>query len=85
MGASGVDINLSKAAYDKFPFSAECKNQEVNKTFLNMWNQATNNSDCGDALLVLSANDSPVLAVMTLDYLMEILTGNAFRTAYNMP
>lgn len=73
MGASGVDVQLSEAAYKAFPFSCESKNQEVNKTFLKMWAQAVANSKSGDTMLVLSANHSPVLAVVELSYLMPIL------------
>lgn len=73
MGATGVDIQLSQAAYNLFPFSAECKNQEVNKSFINMWKQATENSENNDTLLVLSANNSPALVVMDLDYLFKVI------------
>lgn len=79
MGANGEDVCLSSAAWKSFPFTTECKNQEINKTFLKMWDQAKANTECADTLLVLSANNSPVIACMTLDYLMDILTGRAFK------
>lgn len=74
MGSQGTDVVLSEAAYKLFPFSVEAKNQEVNKTFLKMWEQATENSQNNDGMLVLSANNSPVLAVVELDYLMRVLS-----------
>ena len=74
MGASGVDVKLSEAAYKAFPFNTECKFQEINKSFINMWEQAKSNTGgVNDALLILKSSHTDIIAVMHIDKLMELL------------
>lgn len=71
MGSQGTDIVLSEAAFKVLPAAIEAKNQEINKTLLKMWSQAAENTEKeGFPLLVLSANNSPILAVLELDSLL---------------
>lgn len=67
MGSQGTDVMLSETAFKAVPFGIECKAQEVNKSLINAWNQTKENSKDGHPLLVISANRSPVLAVVELD------------------
>lgn len=73
MGATGEDVKLSFEAFKAIPVSIECKNQEANKSLLKMWQQAISNATASDnPLLVISANNSPVLAIMELDMLLGL-------------
>lgn len=72
MGASGVDVKLSERAFNMCPLNIECKNKETNKSLLNDWAQACENTEFGEPALILSANNSPVLAVVELDLLLYL-------------
>lgn len=72
MGSQGTDVVLSEAAFKCIPACIEAKNQEINKSLINMWTQTAENTDReGFPLLVVSANNSPVLAVLELDTLLH--------------
>lgn len=73
MGSQGTDVVLSEAAFRLFGYGVECKNKEANKSLIDDFNQAQENSEQGKPLLVLSANNSPVLVVLKLDDFMELL------------
>lgn len=74
MGSTGVDVQLSEAAFKCFPMAIECKNQEINKSFINMWKQAFNNSgNEGYTGLVLSANNEEPLIVLNLDVFLMFM------------
>jgi len=74
MGASGVDVTLSALAHSKFPFSIECKNQEITKSLINMWQQTESNTDEDSSpLLVVHANHSPVLVVLHIDRFITLV------------
>ena len=77
MGAQGVDVTLSAAAHAKFPFSIECKNQEITKALINMWQQTEENTEKdSDPLLVVHANHSPVLVVLHIDRFITLIKEN---------
>lgn len=71
MGANGVDVKLSQAAYDCVPLSIECKNREINKAMLDAWKQA-DQKDLSTPIFVLTANNSPILALIDLDTLLNL-------------
>lgn len=71
MGATGVDVKLSEAAYRCLPVSFECKNRETNKQTLDAWKQA-DQKDMSTPILVMSANNSPVLALLDVDVLLSL-------------
>lgn len=73
MGSQGTDVVLSTAAFHAFPFDVECKMQESNKKLLNMWEQASANSKMGNPLLIISANRSPVLAIVDFNVFMAYM------------
>ena len=73
MGDSGEDILLSPAARKLFPFSVECKNQEK----LNIWSsleQAEENANDHEPLLVFKRNRSKTYAVLRIEILMDLLS-----------
>lgn len=70
MGSQGTDVVMSEKAFNAFPMNIECKMQETNKKLLDMWEQTKSNSKTGHPLLVISANRSPVLAILELEVLM---------------
>lgn len=74
MGAGGEDILLSAKAHQVFPYSVECKNQEITKALINMWQQTeANTAKDSSPLLVVHANHSPVLAVLHIDKFIELV------------
>lgn len=72
MGVTGEDVKLSEAAYKCVPLAFECKNQEANKSLIKAWEQAESHNPASTATLVVSANNSPVLAVIKLSHLMYL-------------
>ena len=73
MGASGEDVLLSPKARELFPFSVECKNQEK----LNIWSsleQAEENANDHEPLLVFKRNRSKTYAVLRIEILMDLLS-----------
>lgn len=78
MGSQGTDVVLSEKAFKYFPFAIEAKNQEANKKLLDMFGQASDHSNKsgGEPVLVVSANNSPVLAIVTLDIFMKLIREN---------
>lgn len=74
MGATGVDVKLSEAAFKLLPLAIECKNQQINKSFINMWKQAFNNSgNEGYTALVICANNEEPLITLNLDVFMMFM------------
>ena len=72
MGMSGEDIVLSPAAKKVIPYSFECKNQER----LNLWSsleQAENNSQDRQPVLVFKRNRSKVYVAIEFDHFMELI------------
>ena len=70
MGASGEDVLLSPKAR---AFSVECKNQEK----LNIWSsleQAEENANDHEPLLVFKRNRSKTYAVLRIEILMDLLS-----------
>lgn len=73
MGESGVDIKLSPAARNLFPYSVEAKNQEK----LNIWSaldQAEeNNKEETHPLLFFKRNRSKLYVAFEAEHLFELL------------
>lgn len=77
MGAAGTDVILSEAAFKRFPWAVEAKNQERNKGLLDMWGQAqANKTEDGYTLLVLGCNNMSPLAVIDLNIFMKLVREN---------
>ena len=70
-GAGGEDLNMSRSAREKFPYSIECKNQES----LNIWKsyeQAQQNSGNYEPIVVLKRNNVKPLVLVDADYFVEL-------------
>ena len=70
MGAGGMDIQLSPAAQELFPFAVEAKNQER----LNLWNsfeQCEENCGSLEPVLVVKKNGAAPLAVIDAEFFFE--------------
>jgi hypothetical protein len=71
MGASGVDVKLSKAAQDVFPFAVECKATErLNIWFA--WNEAVANAKDLNPIVVHRKNRTKAIAIVDFEYLVEL-------------
>lgn len=79
MGESGMDIKLSSSARKKFGYAVECKKVEK----INIWKcyeQATENSDDLEPLLIFSKNNSKVLVCFEFKHLLDLVNqSNGFR------
>lgn len=73
MGAQGVDVQLSEAARNVFPFDTECKSRASIAVYPYFQQAAENTSEGRKPLLVIKQNHSEPLAVLRLDDLLEIL------------
>lgn len=71
MGAGGVDVKLSKAAQDVFPFAIECKATEKFNIW-DAWKQASYNAKDLNPLVVHRKNHTKALAIVDLEYFVEL-------------
>ena len=73
MGESGEDLKFSPAARKLLSISVECKNVEK----LNVWKSweqaATNTPDGARSVLAITRNRSPNLAVVELNFLLQLM------------
>jgi hypothetical protein len=72
MGESGEDLKLSPAARKLIPYSIECKNQEK----INIWDsleQAEENSNGHDPVLIFKRNRSKTYAVVELNNFLKLI------------
>jgi hypothetical protein len=65
MGSNGVDIMLSSAAREKFPYAVECKNQETASPSRVWWEQSVKAGKKEDLtpVLFVSKNGKPIYAI----------------------
>jgi len=73
MGESGEDIQLSPAARKLIPYAIECKNQEA----LSIWKsleQAENNSNGYEPLLIFKRNRSKTYVTMDIKEFLRLLS-----------
>lgn len=72
MGASGVDIQLSTAGVQAFPYSVECKSR-ARMAVYDFWRDTNDNVASNTTpLLVIKQDRSEPLAVITLEHFMEL-------------
>jgi len=72
MGESGMDIKLSSAGREKFPFAVECKKVEK----ISIWKcyeQACENADDLTPLLIFSKNNSKILVCFEFNILLNYM------------
>ena len=75
MGVPGMDIWLSEAAREVFPFAVEAKNQE-NWSIPAWWEQARSNANEETGLkpvLVVTRNNYKPVALIEWDHLVELM------------
>ena len=72
MGSNGVDVQLSTAAYNMFPYDIECKNTERTKTIYNYYEQATNHDTGGEPLVIIKMNRQKPLAIVDAEHFMRL-------------
>ena len=72
MGAGGEDVQLSYWARQLVPHSIECKNRASFAIYKD-YDQAQNFSPAWEPLLVIKANHRRPLAVVDLDFYLQIL------------
>lgn len=75
MGAHGVDVWLSEAAYKLLPWSIEAKNQEKFRGVYNAYEQAVS-QDHGEPVVILKQNHEKPLAVVDALYLLKLMQDN---------
>lgn len=71
MGVSGVDIQLSEKAREKFNYDVECKSY-ANIAVYKWWEQAVKNST-NQPLLVIKANRKQPLVVLSWDQFEDLI------------
>ena len=71
MGAGGEDVQMARAAREKFPYSVECKNVEK----LNVWDAYDQaKANCGDyePIVIMKKNGKKPLVVMDAKSFIEL-------------
>lgn len=71
MGVNNVDIQMSQAAHGLLGLAIECKNRAKMAVYTD-YQQACEHAD-GEPIVVIKQNRSKPLAVMDLDYFIELL------------
>jgi len=71
MGQNGADVQLSSAAFKKFPFSVECKNQARMKPVYEAYYQAKKQA-AGEPLIIIKMNGEKPLAIIDADYFFKL-------------
>lgn len=72
MGAAGEDILLSQAARKLLPISIECKSHAKYAIYKD-YSQASTNAGTYEPLLIIKQNNSKPLAIIDLNYFLELL------------
>ncbi len=72
MGVNGVDVQLSTAAYNQFPYDIECKNTERMTTLYNYYEQAISHDSGGEPLLIVKMNHKKPLAVVDAEHFIKV-------------
>ena len=74
MGAGGVDVQLSSAAFRKFPFAVECKSLAKIAVY-KLYRQACEHAEehGGTPLLVMKQNRSEPLVVLSLENFLKLI------------
>ena len=72
MGAGGEDLIMARAARAKFPYSIECKNQEKMKYLWDAYEQAVNNSNNLEPMVVLKINNKKPLVLIDAEHFFKL-------------
>ena len=71
-GVNGPDVQLSTKGKRYFPYSVECKNQEVFKGIYKVYDQAVQD-DGLEPLVVLKSNRREPLVIIHADHFFDLL------------
>ena len=74
MGVNGVDVQLSTAAYERFPYDIECKNTERMTTLYNYYEQAISHDSGGEPLLIVKMNHKKPLAIVDAEHFVKVVS-----------
>lgn len=74
MGVNGVDVQLSTAAYERFPYDIECKNTERMTTLYNYYEQAISHDSGGEPLLIVKMNHKKPLAIVDAEHFIKVVS-----------
>ena len=72
MGRKGEDVQLSKKARELIPYSIECKNQEKMKYLWDAYEQAVNNSNNLEPMVVLKINNKKPLVLIDAEHFFKL-------------
>lgn len=75
MGAGGIDVQLSQAAHDAFPYAIECKNKKAFAVYTD-YEQACDHCETipgAEPLLVIKANEKQPLVVVDAEHFFELV------------
>ena len=75
MGAPGVDVKLSAAAQEVFPFAIECKATEKFNLW-DAWRQASTNTKGLNPIVIHRKNRTKAVAIVDLEYLVALHADN---------
>jgi len=73
MGASGEDVQLSKSARKKFPYSVECKNREQVNVWQSYRQAEANAPRATEPLLCIKRNKSKPLVVVDAEHFVGLI------------
>ena len=76
MGRKGEDDQLSKRAKELVPYSIECKNQEKMKYLWDAYEQAVNNSNNLEPMVVIKINQKKPLVVIDAEHFFLLQSKN---------
>lgn len=71
MGCQGADVQLSQAVLDLLPIQIECKNRAAIAIYKDYQQAQTHGKY--ESILIIKQNRSKPLAVMDLDYFIQLL------------
>ena len=72
MGRKGEDVQLSEKAKKLIPYSIECKNQEKMKYLWEAYEQALNNSNNLEPMVVLKINQKKPLVLVDAEHFFKL-------------
>lgn len=75
MGSNGMDVMLSKAARERFPYATECKNLAQAAIF-KMYDQASANAEGLEPIVVIRMNRRRPLVALNFEVFMDLVKSN---------
>ena len=76
VSAPGEDLKFSSSVRAVFPYSVECKNQEISKALYDWYDQAKSNAGNYEPIVVLKRSRQKPLVLVDLDHFLSVVKGN---------